>query len=168
MIVRAADPARDGGAILAIVNDAILNTTAWYEYEPWDGARLTSWFDAKRAGGWPLLVAEADGATLGFASFGPFRDRPAYVRTVEHSVYVAAAARGRGIGRRLLDALVTEAGARGLHTMIGGVDAANDGSLAFHRAAGFVEAGRMREVGWKFDRWLDLIFMQKLLTGVTE
>lgn len=168
MIVRAADPARDGGAILAIVNDAILHTTAWYEYEPWDAARLTSWFDAKRAGGWPLLVADAGGATLGFASFGPFRDRPAYARTVEHSVYVAAAARGRGIGRLLLDALVAEAGPRGLHTMIGGVDASNAGSLAFHRAAGFVEAGRMREVGWKFDRWLDLIFMQKLLTGETR
>jgi L-amino acid N-acyltransferase len=168
VIVRAAAPARDGGAILAIVNDAILNSTAWYEYEPWDAARLTSWFEAKRAGGWPLLVAEADGETLGFASFGPFRDRPAYARTVEHSVYVAAAARGRGIGRLLLDALVAEAGGRGLHTMIGGIDASNAGSLAFHRAAGFVEAGRMREVGWKFDRWLDLIFMQKLLTGETR
>lgn len=163
MIVRAADPARDGDAILAIVNDAILNSTAWYEYAPWDGARLTSWFDAKRAGAWPLLVAEADGETLGFASFGTFRDRPAYARTVEHSVYVAAAARGRGIGRRLLDALIEAARARELHAMIGGVDAANQGSLAFHRAAGFVEAGRLREVGWKFDRWLDLIFMQKLL-----
>lgn len=163
MIVRAADPARDADAILAIVNDAILNSTAWYEYAPWDGARLTSWFDAKRAGGWPLLVAEADGATLGFASFGTFRDRPAYARTVEHSVYVAATARGRGVGRVLLDAIVEAARARELHAMIGGVDAANEGSLAFHRAAGFVEAGRLREVGWKFDRWLDLIFMQKLL-----
>lgn len=163
MIVRAADPARDGDAILAIVNDAILNSTAWYEYQPWDAARLTSWFDAKRAGGWPLLVAEADGEALGFASFGSFRDRPAYARTVEHSVYVAAAARGRGVGRRLLDAIVEAARARELHAMIGGVDAANEGSLAFHRAAGFVEAGRLREVGWKFGRWLDLIFMQKLL-----
>jgi L-amino acid N-acyltransferase len=163
VIVRAADPASDGDAILAIVNDAILNSTAWYEYEPWDSARLTSWFDAKRAGGWPLLVAEGDGEALGFASFGTFRDRPAYARTVEHSVYVAAAARGRGIGRRLLDALVEAARGRELHAMIGGVDAANEGSLAFHRAAGFVEAGRLREVGWKFGRWLDLIFMQKLL-----
>ena len=163
MIVRAANPERDGDAILAIVNDAILNTTAWYEYEPWGAARLTSWFEAKRAGRWPLLVAEAAGEALGFASFGPFRDRPAYARTVEHSVYVAATARGRGIGRLLLDSVIAEARARELHAMIGGIDAANEGSLAFHRAAGFVEAGRMREVGWKFDRWLDLIFMQKLL-----
>ena len=163
MIVRAGDLAKDGAAIRAIVNDAILNSTAWYEYEPWDAAKLTSWFDAKQAGGWPLLVAEAEGVTLGFASFGRFRDRPAYARTVEHSVYVAAAARGRGVGRTLLDAIVAEARTRGHHVMIGGVDAANAGSLAFHRAAGFVEAGRMREVGWKFDRWLDLVFMQKLL-----
>lgn len=163
MIVRAAEPARDGAAILAIVNDAILNSTAWYEYAPWDEARLTSWFEAKRAGGWPLLVAADGDATLGFASFGTFRDRPAYARTVEHSLYVAAAARGRGIGRILLDALVEHARARGLHAMIGGVDAANEGSLAFHHGAGFVEVGRLREVGWKFDRWLDLVFMQKLL-----
>lgn len=163
MIVRAAEPARDGAAILSIVNDAILNSTAWYEYAPWDEARLTSWFDAKRAGGWPLLVADDGEATLGFATFGRFRDRPAYARTVEHSLYVASAARGRGIGRILLDALVAEAQARGLHAMIGGVDAANEGSLAFHRAAGFVEVGRLPEVGWKFDRWLDLVFMQKLL-----
>ena len=163
MIVRAADRARDGEAVLAIVNDAILNSSAWYEYEPWDTARLTSWFDAKQAGGWPLLVADDGAAALGFASFGPFRDRPAYARTVEHSVYIAAEARGRGVGRYLLGAIVDEAQARGLHAMIGGVDAANEGSLAFHRAAGFAEVGRLREVGWKFERWLDLVFMQKLL-----
>lgn len=163
MIVRPAELAKDGAAILAIVNDAILHSTAWYEHEPWDEARLASWFDDKAVGGWPLLVAEDADATLGFASYGSFRQRPAYARTVEHSVYVAAAARGRGVGRLLLETIVADARARGHHTMIGGVDAANEGSLAFHRAAGFVEAGRMREVGWKFERWLDLIFMQKML-----
>ncbi len=163
MIVRTGDLAADGAALLAIINDAILNSTALYEYAAWDAARLTSWFDAKQAEGWPLLVAEDDGVTLGFASFGSFRTRPAYAHTVEHSVYVAAAARGRGIGRTLLDAIVAEATRRGHHTMVGGVDAANEASLAFHRAAGFVEAGRIREVGRKFDRWLDLIFMQKML-----
>lgn len=163
MILRPAELSRDGDVLLAIINDAILNTTAWYEYDLWDGDRMTSWFDAKRAGGWPLIVADDGGAALGFASFGPFRDRPAYARTVEHSVYVAHDARGRGIGRRLLDAIVAEARLRDLHAMIGGVDAANEGSLAFHRAAGFVEAGRIREVGWKFGRWLDLVFMQKRL-----
>lgn len=163
MIVRVGDLAKDGDALLAIVNDAILNSTAWYEYEPWDPTRLASWFDAKVAGGWPLLVADDGDRTLGFASFGTFRERPAYARTVEHSVYVAAEARGRGTGRRLLDAIVAEARSRRLHAMIGGVDAANEGSLAFHRAAGFEDVGRLREVGWKFGRWLDLVFMQKLL-----
>ena len=163
MIVRVADLAKDGDALLAIVNDAILNSTAWYEYESWDRTQLTSWFDAKMAGGWPLLVADDGDGTLGFASFGTFRQRPAYAHTIEHSLYVAADARGRGVGRRLLDAIVDEARSRRLHAMIGGVDAANDGSLAFHRAAGFDEVGRLREVGWKFGRWLDLVFMQKLL-----
>lgn len=163
MILRPADLSRDGDALLAIINDAILNTTAWYEYDRWDRDRMTSWFDAKRVGGWPLLVAEDSGTTLGFASFGTFRDRPAYARTVEHSVYVDAAARGKGIGRQLLDAVAAEARSRDLHVMIGGVDAANEGSLAFHRAAGFEEAGRLREVGWKFGRWLDLVFMHKRL-----
>lgn len=163
MIVRAGELARDGETILAIINDAILNSTAWYEHEPWDEAALASWLDGKQVDGWPLLVVEEGGATLGFASFGSFRARPAYANTVEHSVYVAAAARGKGVGRLLLDAVVDEARARGHHTMIGGVDASNEGSLSFHRAAGFVEAGRMREVGRKFGRWLDLIFMQKML-----
>lgn len=163
MIVRRLDEERDAPAILAIVNDAILTSTAWYEYRPWDRARLTSWLAAKHASDWPVLVADDGADALGFASFGPFRERPAYEHTVEHSVYVGASARGRGIGRLLLTALIAEARERGLHTMIGGVDAGNEGSLAFHRALGFVEAGRMREVGWKFGRWLDLIFMQKLL-----
>jgi phosphinothricin acetyltransferase len=112
VILRRAELAKDGEAILAIVNDAILTSTAWYEYEPWDAARLRAWAEAKADGGWPLIVAEADGATLGFASYGSFRQRPAYARTVEHSVYVAAAARGRGVGRRLLDAIVADAPAR--------------------------------------------------------
>ena len=145
MIVRPAELAKDGAAILAIVNDAILSSTAWYEYEPWDAARLTSWFDSKQAEGWPLLVAEAEGVTLGFSSFGSFRARPAYARTVEHSVYVAAAARGRGIGRILLDAIVAEARRRGHHTMIGGVDAANEGSSDFYPFfAGWHEDPRYR------------------------
>lgn len=163
MIVREADADCDAPALLAVINDAIINSTAWYEYEPWNAARMTSWLAAKRAGNWPVLVADAGSGALGFASFGTFRERPAYARTVEHSVYVDAKARGRGIGRLMLAALIAEARARGMHTMIGAVDAANPGSLAFHHALGFLEVGRIREVAWKFDRWLDLIFMQKLL-----
>lgn len=161
--IRAVAPG-DADAILAIVNDAILNTTAWYDHDPWDAARLAEWLDVKTSGGWPVLVAEtADGRVAGFGSFGPFRARAAYARTAEHSVYVSADCRGQGHGRVLLEAVVDAARAHGLHTLIGGVDSENTGSLAFHRALGFEEAGRLREVGWKFGRWLTLVFMQKLL-----
>ena len=154
----------DLAAMLAIINDAILNTTAWYDYSAWGTAEVEAWFAAKRADNWPVLVAlAADGAVAGFGSLSSFRGRAAYRYTAEHSVYVGAAQRGRGFGRALLAALVDEARAMGFHTLIGGVDAENEGSLAFHRALGFAEAGRMREVGWKFDRWLSLVFMQKIL-----
>lgn len=155
--------AADLPAILAIVNDAILNTTAWYDDEPWDAGRISAWFTAKQAGQWPVLVSEADGFTAGFASYGVFRDRPAYRHTAEHSVYVAAAHRGRGHGARLLRAIVDTAFGHGVHTLVGGIDSENAASIAFHRAHGFEEAGRMLEVGWKFDRWLTLVFMQKML-----
>jgi phosphinothricin acetyltransferase len=162
-VVRPADAA-DLAAILAIVNDAILNTTAWYDYAPWDSAQLAQWFDGKRAAGWPVLVAIArDGTLAGFGSIGSFRGRAAYHKTGEHSVYVEKEHRGQGYGRLLLAAIIDAARGLGLHTLIGGVDSGNDASLAFHRALGFVEAGRMREVGWKFDRWLTLVFMQKML-----
>jgi phosphinothricin acetyltransferase len=153
----------DVDAILAITNDAILNSTAMYTYEPMTRAEQAAWLADKRAGGWPVLVADDGAGCLGFATFGPFRTRPAYARTVEHSVYVAGHAHGRGVGRLLMTALIEEARRRGLHAMIGGVDSENAGSLAFHAGLGFVEVGRMREVGWKFGRWLDLVFVEKLL-----
>lgn len=162
MKVRAVDEG-DLQAILTITNDAILTSTAIYEYEPRTPAQQRAWIDAKTAGGWPVLVAENEGEVLGFAAFAPFRDKPAYASTVEHSVYVAAGRQGAGVGRRLMDALIGEARVRGLHAMIGGIDASNQASLAFHRALGFREVGQLPEVAWKFGRWLDLIFMQKLL-----
>lgn len=161
-IIRAAR-AEDDGGILAIVNDAILNTTAWYDCTPWTKERIAEWRTAKLADGWPLIVAEAANGVAGFGSFGPFRARQAYAGTAEHSVYISNTYRGNGYGRQLLEALIELAGGRGLHTIVGGVDSENAGSLAFHRALGFEEAGRLREVGRKFDRWLTLVFMQKLL-----
>ena len=162
-VVRPAERA-DLPAILEIVNDAILNTTAWYDYQPWDAAHLAQWFDGKRAAGWPVLVAITAGGTLaGFGSIGSFRGRAAYHKTGEHSVYVEKNHRGQGYGRLLLGAIIDAARSMDLHTLIGGVDSDNAASLAFHRALGFEEAGRMREVGWKFDRWLTLVFMQKML-----
>lgn len=155
--------AEDDAGILTIVNDAILNTTAWYDHEPWTAERVAEWRTAKLADGWPVLVADVANDVAGFGSFGPFRARQAYAGTTEHSVYVSSTYRGHGYGRQLLEALIYLARSRGLHTLVGGVDSENAGSLAFHRALGFEEAGRLREVGRKFDRWLTLVFMQKLL-----
>lgn len=160
--IRTAD-APDVPAVLAITNDAIVNSTALFEYQPRTLAQQQAWLAQKQADGWPVLVAAAGFEVVGFGTFGSFRDRPAYHPTVEHSVYVANGQRGRGVGRQLVEALITEARKRGLHSMIGGIDGSNAGSLAFHAALGFREVGRLPEVGWKFDRWLDLVFMQKTL-----
>ena len=100
--------------------------------------------------------------SIGFATYGPFRDNerlPGYRFTVEHSVHVSEAAWGKGVGRRLMDELIARAAAGGVHVMLGAVDAANGGSVRFHERVGFVEQGRLREVGWKHDQWLDLVFM---------
>jgi phosphinothricin acetyltransferase len=160
--VRPATPA-DLPAILAIYNDAVVNTTASYDLEPSTLEQRAAWFEARAAQGFPVLVAEAEGAAAGFGSYGKFRDKPGYRHTVEHSLYVAPGLRGRGIGRALLAELIALARAEGRHAMVGGVDAENQGSLRFHRAMGFVEVARFREVGHKFGRWLDIIFVELLL-----
>jgi L-amino acid N-acyltransferase len=157
--------AREGdlAPILAIYNDAVLTTTAVYDYKPRSAHDQAAWFKAKQEHKLPLLVAEADGAVLGFASYGPFRPWPAYLHSVENSLYVSADWRGRGIGSRLLPALIHHAADRGLHTMIAGIDAANEASLRLHAKFGFEPVARFREVGWKFERWLDLTFLQRML-----
>jgi phosphinothricin acetyltransferase len=148
--------------ILAIYNHVIAHTTAVYTEVPSTLDDRRAWLAARRAGGFPVLVAD-DGGVVGFASFGDFRPWPGYAATVEHSVHVAADARGRGIGRALVRELIAQAQVRGKHTMVAGIDAANTASIALHRQLGFVEAGTLREVARKFGRPLDLLFMQKML-----
>jgi phosphinothricin acetyltransferase len=156
--------ARHAGAILAILNEAIVNSTAIYDYEPRSASALEAWFAAKRAGGYPVLGLEsADGELVAFASYGAFRGWAAYKYTVEHSIYVHAAHRGKGHGQRLLRDLIGEAQAQQLHLMVGGLDAANQASIALHRKLGFEHAGTVRQAGFKFGRWLDLAFYQLLL-----
>jgi L-amino acid N-acyltransferase len=150
-------------AILAIYNDAVINTTAIWNWSPVDLANREAWFAARSAQSYPVLVVEEGGAVLAYASFGDWRPFDGYCRTVEHSIYVATGARGRGLGSALLQALILEARGLGKHVMVGGIDAANEASLALHRRAGFVETARMPEVGLKFGRWLDLVFMQRML-----
>ncbi len=163
--IRDADAA-DLPQILAIYNEVIASSTAVYTEVPVDLAERQAWLAAKQAAGHPVLVAEdGGGGGAGFASFGPWRGAwPGYRHTVEHSVHVGAGSRGNGIGRALMEGLFPRAAALGMHVMIGGIDAANAGSIRFHGRLGFVEVAHFREVGVKFGRWLDLVFMQRFLT----
>jgi L-amino acid N-acyltransferase len=154
-------PARpdDLEALRAIYNHAVQHTTASYDYEPRSAEQQVAWFAAKTAAGYPVIVAEQHGQPVGFASYGSFRAWAGYRFTVEHSVYVQEAARRQGLASALVSAVLAAARAQGLHTMVAAIDAANTGSIELHRKLGFEEAGVLREVGFKFDRWLDLAFM---------
>lgn len=155
---------RHAGAILEIFNEAIVNSTALYDYNPRPPQSMVGWFDAKRAGGFPVIGAEdGEGMLLGFASYGTFRAWPAYKYSVEHSVYVHKDHRGRGLGRALMRELIAAARQNDLHAMMGGIDAANLGSIALHEQLGFKHVGTLPQVGFKFGRWLDLAFYQLLL-----
>ena len=157
--------ARDLPGILDIYNEAIATSTAVYSYAPMTMADIHGWYDDKLGGGYPVLVYERDSTVAGFASYGPFRTRPAYKYTVEHSVYVAPAYRGNGLGGDLLRAIVDLAAANGFAIMVGGLDSANASSIRLHERHGFIHAGTIRKAGYKFGRWLDLAFYQLELPG---
>lgn len=150
-------------AILAIVNDVIRTTTAVYDYEPHTLEMRQQWFHAKVAADWSVFVADDNGAVAGFSSIGPFRQWPAYKYSVENSIYVAADRRGHGVGKLLLSAVVDAARAKDMHTVIAGVDADNEASRRLHRSFGFEEVAHFKQVGYKFNRWLDLVFLQLML-----
>lgn len=156
--------ARHAGAILAILNEAIANSTALYDYHPRTPAMMDAWLAAKAKGNYPVIGAVDDaGGLLGFSSYGPFRAWPAYKYSVEHSVYVDAGARGRGLGKLLLREAIADATAQDYHMMIGGIDAANATSIALHRGLGFTHCASIKQAGFKFGRWLDLEFYQLIL-----
>jgi L-amino acid N-acyltransferase YncA len=156
--------AQQGQTIQAIFNQVILNSTALYEYEPRTEADMQRWFAGKAQGAYPVLgCVDANDQLLGFASYGPFRDKPANRLTLEHAIYVAETARGQGVGRLLLQALMQRATTQGYHTLIAAIDTENLASIQLHESEGFVHAGTLHEVASKFDRWLDLAFYQKLL-----
>jgi phosphinothricin acetyltransferase len=149
--------------ILAIYNEVILNSTAVYAETPVALDDRRAWFRARQKQRYPILVASDETGVIGFISFGDFRAWPCYLYTVEHSVHVRADRRGRGIGRALLEALIPRAAALGKHVLIAGIDADNVGSLKLHQRLGFNQVAHFTEVGRKFGRWLDLVFMQRLL-----
>ena len=149
--------------ILAIYNEVIRNTTAVYSDAEVTLADREAWFDAKARQGFPVLVASDASGVLGFGTFGDFRAWPCYRHSVEHSVHVRADQRRRGIGRALVLALLDAAARSGKHVMIGGIDAENVTSIALHESLGFKVVGHFHEVGFKFGRWLDLKFMQRLI-----
>jgi L-amino acid N-acyltransferase len=157
-------PEAHADAILDILNEAIQNSTALYEYAPRTRESMAQWFDTKHHGRFPVLVAiDASETLVGFASYGTFRERPAYKYSVEHSVYVHVDRRGRGVGLLLMQALVARATEQQYHVMVGGIDGSNRASIAFHEKLGFVRAGTVREAGFKFGRWLDLALYQLIL-----
>lgn len=149
--------------ILEIVNYAIVNTTANYNYEPQSIESQEMWFADKMKQNLPVFVAISDQKVVGFGTYGTFREKIGYQFTVEHSVYVAPDFIGKGIGKLLLLQLIDTAKSNGFHTMIGGIDASNTESIAFHAKFGFTECGIIKEAGFKFGRWLDLLFMQLIL-----
>ncbi|MGA3156909.1 MAG: N-acetyltransferase family protein [Steroidobacteraceae bacterium] len=162
MILRPAAHA-DLAGITAIYNEVIASSTAIYSYVPVTLEDRTQWLSAREQQGYPVLVAADGSEILGFSTFGDWRSWPGYRFTVEHSVHIQAAHRGQGIGKALVQALFPLALALDKHVMIGGIDAANQASIRFHERLGFVPTGEIREVGHKFGRWLDLVFMQRLL-----
>lgn len=149
--------------ILDIVNHAILHTTSNYLYEEQSIENQINWFEEKLAKNFPVIVAVYNETVIGFGTYGTFREKIGYQYTVEHSVYVDNLYIGKGIGTLLLTALIAQAKSEGYHVMVGGIDAANEGSIAFHKKFGFTENGVLKAVGFKFNQWLDLQFMQLIL-----
>jgi L-amino acid N-acyltransferase YncA len=153
----------DAAEILEIINYNILNSTALYDYEPRTLENQIAIFQDKLDKGFPIVVAISNKSVVGFGYYSEFRFREAYKFTVEHSVYAHPNQLGKGIGKLILDNLIHLAKAQKLHTMIGVIDSENQSSIEFHKKFGFEIAGTIKESGYKFNRWLHSIFMQKML-----
>jgi L-amino acid N-acyltransferase YncA len=150
-------------AILDIYNEVIVNTTAAYSEKPHTLQMRLDWFRDRISNNFPVYVAEINGEIAGFSSFGHFRVWPCYRYTVEISVYVEKNSRGKGISKKLLAALIDRAGQMNIHAIIAGISADNEISVKLHQSFGFIEVAHFKEVGYKFNRWLDLKFLELLI-----
>lgn len=163
MTVRPATRA-DLPAILEIYNDAVLTTTATYDYEPRTMEHRIAWFDDHERQGYSIFVAEKEGGGIvGWSALNPYHTRIGYRFTTENSIYVTAKERGNGIGKLLLAPLIDAARKRGLKAIIATIDAENEASIRLHARFGFEQVGHFKRVGFKFDRWLDVVYMELLL-----
>ncbi len=154
----------DLSGILEIYNEAVLHTTATYDYEPRTLEHRIAWFEDHQKADYPIFVAVSDqGRLLGWSSLNRYHDRPGYRFTTENSIYVAADQRGRGLGKALLAPLIDAARERGLHVIIAAIDAQNAVSIRLHASFGFQSVGCFKQVGFKFNRWLDVVYMELVL-----
>lgn len=150
--------------ILEIFNDAILNTTALYDYNPWTLDTIKTWFELKAGHNFPIIgIIDDNNRLLGFGSYGVFRLRPAYKYTVENSLYVHKDYRGNGLGKILLAEIIKNATVQNYHCIVGVIDSSNTTSISLHKSYGFQFSGRIEQVGYKFNRWLDVDFYQLIL-----
>ena len=155
-------------AIRDIYNDAVLNTTAIWNEQPVDLGNRQAWFSARHAQGYPILVAVENGEVTGYASYGDWRPFEGFRYSVEHSVYIRSDQRGKGLGPRLMQALIERAREGGKHVMVAAIESGNQASIRLHERLGFITTGQMPQVGIKFGRWLDLTFMQLALNPGAE
>lgn len=158
----------DVPTILEIYNHAIKHTTAVYCYEPYTLSEMENWYKEKQTHHFPVFVATRNTNVTGFVTFGKFRMRPAYKYTMEHSIYVHPDYRQQGIANQLMKTIIDAAKKADVHTLIGGIDAENQLSIHFHEKFGFKKVAHIKEAGFKFNRWLDLVFMQLILDTPSE
>lgn len=151
--------------ILDILNEAIINSTALYDYQPRTLESMVRWFDAKVKNNFPVIgLVDDEKELLGFGSYGTFRAWPAYKYTVEHSLYIHKAHRGKGYGKLILQELIRDATQKDYHNLVAGIDSTNQASKKLHESLGFEFSGQIKHAGYKFSRWLDLDFYQLLLS----
>lgn len=167
MFIRPATMA-DADAIAAIYAHHVAHGTASYDTEPRSAAATADLITAHHDRGWPFLVADDEGNVMGYAYAGQFRPRAAYAWACENSVYIGPDHQGRGVGKALLMALVDAAEAAGFRTMVAVIGGAEPASIALHAACGFTHAGRLAGMGWKYGRWLDTVYMQRVLGDGTD